>query len=870
MKRLLSFFARQKWYFPAFALPAFLLFCAYGFAGTVPFGEKSVLVLDLAGQYVWYLEAFRDAFLGDGGLIYSLSRSLGGEFLGILAYYLASPFSFLVLFFPKTEIQIAVYLILLLKTGASGATMFFYLEKKGSSVHPVLRLGLSAAYALCGFAVAYQSNLMWTDALILLPFVIAGLERLIFTGARKSYTLSLALLMFCNYYIGYMVCLFCGFYFLGCTIAHKAELCPDFKHNFIKKTADFIISSLFTVLFAAPMWLPGLYALTLGKLGSASFSGLSGFRFSLADALPKLLPGTYDTLMENGLPFLYCGILVLLLLPLYFCSEKYGNAEKCVRGGGMLLLFLSMWLNFTDMVWHGFRAPNCLNFRYAFLLVFLMVTTAAKGLAAPPRKIRKPVLTVAGVLLALTIPVFVFSDKVAYPIPFLVLTLSGTLFSSVLLCLFFSRKAARKPIFAGALCAVLCLELAANAVLTFRAMDEDVGFARYDAFRADFADLLDKKQLLSALDDSLYRAETTEHARSNDNMGAGLYGVSGSTSTLHAASLALLSGLGYPAASHWSSYVAPNPFADALLGIRYCISGSAPEGYTEVADGIYRNDMALSFCYRVADTAFSFGNNAAKNCNALAKTLTGADLGEIFRAAEDEKYYYIGGTLYDAAENSLVLVRSAGEEATAMVFTVTADTDGDFWFLLPSAAATRVILTCNEKNEPLFDRAKGYFVYLGRFTAGETVRVQLTFGDETEALTFYRDEPHFYSFSRETCDAYLSVLSESQVQFDSHTNSRFDGSLTAKSENETYLLSLPYDPCLCVYVDGVRTGTFPALGGLTGFCVADTGTHTVTVRYVPATLFAGILLFGLSVPAWWFFERYTEIQKRRKKSCSTS
>lgn len=865
MKRGLSFFVRRKWFFAAFALPALLLFAAYGFAGTAPFGEKSVLVLDLSAQYVWYLEAFRDAFAGGGGLIYSLSRSLGGEFLGILAYYLASPFSFLVLCFPKTEIQIAVYLILLLKTGASGAAMFFYLNRKFSSVSPLLRLGLSAAYALCGFAVAYQSNLMWTDALILLPIVIDGLERLVLDGARKQYTLSLALLIFCNYYIGYMVCLFCACYFLGFVIAHKSKNQPDFKHNFTKKTADFIVSSLFAVLFAAPMWLPGVYSLTLGKLDSGSFSQLSGFRFSLFDAVPKLLPVTYDTLMEEGLPFLYCGILVLLLLPLYFCSSKYSNTEKLVRGGGMLLLFLSMWLNMTDMIWHGFRTPNCLNYRYAFLLVFLMITTAAAGLCAPPKKIITPVTAVAGILFVTAIPLFFFSDRLTYPVPFLVVTLSGTFLCALLLCLLYLPKSKQKPIVAGALCAVLCIELTTNAVLTFRAMDADVGFTRYSEFRDDLSERANQKEYLMALDTSLYRAETTEHARSNDNMGGGLYGVSGSTSTLHASSLAVLSGLGYPAASHWSSYVTQNPFADSILGIKYCFSGSAPDGYTPVGDSIYRNDAALSLCYRVADTAFSFGTNAAKNCNNLAKTLAGTDFGDIFRAADEENCFYIGGTLYDAEENSLVLVRNTDEEATAIVFTATANQNGDFWFLLPSAAAARVILTCNEIHETLFDRAKGYFVYLGKFSEGETLRVQLTFPEETEALTFYRDDAHFYSFSKENCDAYLSLLSETQVQFDSHSNKRFDGSLITMAESSTLLLTLPYDPCLRVYVDGNRANTFPALGGLTGFCVSDAGMHTITVKYTPVTLWIGLLLFGASFPLWWLFERYAATVIRRKK-----
>ena len=52
-----------------------------------------MLCLDLNGQYVYYFEALRDAFWGDGSIFYNWSRNLSGEFMGIIGYYLASPFT---------------------------------------------------------------------------------------------------------------------------------------------------------------------------------------------------------------------------------------------------------------------------------------------------------------------------------------------------------------------------------------------------------------------------------------------------------------------------------------------------------------------------------------------------------------------------------------------------------------------------------------------------------------------------------------------------------------------------------------------------------------------------------------------------------
>ena len=47
-----------------------------------PFGNGTVLVLDLNGQYVSFYEGLHDILRGEADLLYSFSRNLGGEFLG--------------------------------------------------------------------------------------------------------------------------------------------------------------------------------------------------------------------------------------------------------------------------------------------------------------------------------------------------------------------------------------------------------------------------------------------------------------------------------------------------------------------------------------------------------------------------------------------------------------------------------------------------------------------------------------------------------------------------------------------------------------------------------------------------------------------
>ena len=83
----------HKHIFWAFLIPFGIMLGIYAALGTYPFGTSSVLVLDLNGQYVYFFEALRDIVWGEGSLFYSFSRAMGGEFLGMYAYYLASPLS---------------------------------------------------------------------------------------------------------------------------------------------------------------------------------------------------------------------------------------------------------------------------------------------------------------------------------------------------------------------------------------------------------------------------------------------------------------------------------------------------------------------------------------------------------------------------------------------------------------------------------------------------------------------------------------------------------------------------------------------------------------------------------------------------------
>ena len=75
-----SFFKRLwnvKYLLWCFFLPAALMWLIYIAMKVYPFGEESVLVLDLNAQYVYYFEWLRRLLHGEGSFLYTFERTLG-------------------------------------------------------------------------------------------------------------------------------------------------------------------------------------------------------------------------------------------------------------------------------------------------------------------------------------------------------------------------------------------------------------------------------------------------------------------------------------------------------------------------------------------------------------------------------------------------------------------------------------------------------------------------------------------------------------------------------------------------------------------------------------------------------------------------
>ena len=83
-------------YFISFFLSTFIIILIYALNHIYPFGDKTILTMDMSGQYVNYLMYFKHIITGHGNIFYNFTMNLGSNAYGLFAYYISSPLNFLI------------------------------------------------------------------------------------------------------------------------------------------------------------------------------------------------------------------------------------------------------------------------------------------------------------------------------------------------------------------------------------------------------------------------------------------------------------------------------------------------------------------------------------------------------------------------------------------------------------------------------------------------------------------------------------------------------------------------------------------------------------------------------------------------------
>ena len=885
-----------------------------------PFGDGTVLVLDLNGQYVSFYEGLYNILHGEADLLYSFSRNLGGEFLGIYDYYVASPFAMLLALLPQRFMLEGLLLLFLLKAGLCGLFMGIYLHKHSAGEPNRLAVVVfSVMYAMSSYCVVQQHNSMWIDAVLWLPMLCLGIESLIQYGRFRLYVFALAITIHSNFYIGYMTVIFTLAYCFYWYFAHNQnnENNPlGEKAHFIKSVARVAAWSVLAVGIAALAILSARYALGFGKDEFSNPNWEVTQKFDLFEFFYKFLPSSYDTVRPQGLPFVYCGVLTLITVPAFFMNKKFSLREKVAAAILILFFVASFATSSIDLIWHGFQKPNWLNYRYSFMLCFFLLVLGYRAFDQILYTSRQSLVGIVVGIGAYTVILQKFTDilveeeekMVIRPFATIWLTL-GCLFAYfILVSLYGKVKERQKETVAMVLLLLVCVEVFLSGLSDLHQLDKDVTFSKYSRYNNMIDTLRPITDTVQEYDDGFYRMEKTYMRKTNDNFALKIKGLSCSTSTLNRDTIDFLRSMGYPSRSHWSSYNlgvtgndAGTPVNDSLLGIKYLITNDDerayygepifppedygyPEDYTPNGNyDVYLNEFALSFAYGVAEGWLTFDYNDYDNpyerLNAMVTVMLGeTETVEVFKPAiqngEPEAVNINVGT----ADGHHSYKIDDKTKAGILYYDYTVPEDTELYFFYPNRYLRQVKLAVNEKTggANASYNSKGTFgggesnciVTLGESTTGN-LYLKVEIDNDSNNLYVIPKDSYIYYIDMETFKDAFTRLGQTQFVIDSEsTDSHIFGTVTTETERQLMFTSIAYDEGWNIYVDGEKVELYEANNALISFYVEGEGEHEIVMKYMPASIALGItvsvtclIIFVLILIAYPFIKRVPILRK---------
>lgn len=665
----------RNWcYIAAFCLPVVLIYIAYAIFGLYPFhntnGEQySVLCLDLNGQYVYYFEAIRDAFHGDGSILYNWSRNLSGGYQGVIGYYLASPFTLIVILLPRTMILGALQIMILCKLGAASVTFAYYL-RKSKHIAPAFAMTFGTMFGMCAYAVIQTIDPMWLDGLVLLPLIALGVEYLVDDGRKLNLILPLGLMCIANFYIGFMICIFTGIYFIvyvtllsDKSLVNKLWLNPkECRRRYgddgnagiwaLKTAGRMVIATALAMCIAAFMILPVYNALALGKFDFTKPDYSFKAQFTILEFIAQFGVNSYNTVDVQGMPEIYSGVLAFLCLPLFFFNGRIPLNKKVGYGVLIGALVISMYVKPIDMLWHGGQMPNWLPFRYSFIFSFVVLCMAAMTMrcvgsvdkvydyqkTADGNKAQRIIYAdgVKSVFIGGTFAVIFVLEMIINAQHYTskkgeYLDSFGSIWMTVIflaiysvIVYFMTRKNPSKQfttILTAALIGVTGIELTYNAACEFKDIHKDVAYSSRRSYRQYIATGREVVDRIYAEDPSFYRAEKTYTRTVNDNAGFRLRGITHSSSVMNTQILKFIEAMGYSCRSYYSRYDGNTPLADSLLGIKYVMDkGDENKNILKAGEN---SDSSVAYQLKFTETALSQSEtemdvNVYENPNALS------------------------------------------------------------------------------------------------------------------------------------------------------------------------------------------------------------------------------------------------------------
>ena len=852
-------------YLLAFLFPTLTVFSALAITECYPFGTHTMLTVDCYHQYAPFLVAFRDKLLSGDSLFYSWNDGLGQEYYAAYANYTASPLNLFSVFATAKTIPVFIGILTCIRAGLASVFMTMFLSANDNKRIDNVTVVFASAYALCGWYISYFWNIMWCDAVVLLPLVMLGLRRLLLQRRIDLYAVSLAVLIYSNYYAGYFVCLFlvmfAPVYYLALYKPSKVKsephrICPK---TFAVSAGLFAGSSLLAAGATAVLTLPTYFILQNCSATGDSLTVDLNLSNNFFDFLGRMMVAANPNI-RDGMANVYCGLLIVLLLPLFFMLPKTSGINlrhKIGFGAIMIVMYLSFSNRMLNFIWHGMHFPNQIPYRESFLMSFLLVFVAFLTM----RRIRlvtpgAVMGSVAGCAAFLILYEEFGSGKEGYIQ--LGLTLLFLFIQGAVLKVISNRNSKKSSFFCETLVTVTMLvELFTSATVSICTVADNEGFAGYNFYGKNQEQIME--YALSVEGSPEHNTfERTEIFPNNICDIQSLYNVKGMSifsSTARESFVKYMRNFGFHSNNiNGLRNAGLTRVTATLLGVRNLITientQTVPSIFEQEATvssdvWVYGNPDALSVGYMVSEDILSYAPDYDAESDAFLKT----NLWIQAMGCEDPVFTPL--LIYGEETENMNVPRSIGnycltydvmKSDSKCMFTVTVDgaeEGSDVYVYNFASKGGTATITC-EGQIKTFETRAYQTITMGEYT-GSPMTLQLTF----PAAPTGQVKVYAYQLNYNAYENMVATLADEQLEVTSYDSTHLNGTITAK-EDGIMLLTVPYSEGWTATVDGAEAEIIPINDALMGIRL-NAGTHEIRLTYTPPLFKEGLAVTVVSV-----------------------
>ena len=837
--------------------------------GLFPFGEKTILRMDLYHQYGPLFSELYDRITSGGSLLYSFNSGLGGSFLGNYFNYLSSPIGFLVILIAgHKNMPEAIAVMVLLKCALSAFTLTYYLKNSQHKTNYV-SAGFGVLYSLCGWFIAYYWNIMWVDALILLPLVSLGIERIIDNGKPAIYITALALTMFSNYYMSLMMCIFSVLYFLTYYISNYSLLdkLPVGKEKrngeikeyrrFLKSGTLFAFSSFAAAGIMAFMLVPTYLTLQQTSATSSTFPTTTSFYFSVFDFLSNHLASVTPTIRSSGddvMPNVYCGIITIILIPLYLLTKSISKKEKAVHLVLLGVLLISFNLNTLNYIWHGMHFPNDLPYRQSFMYSFVLILIAFKTFSRLNEIPNRYILFSSCGIVALAVMAEELKSKNVTQVTLIISIIFAGIYALTLVTL--KNKKFQTVSVSVLLLCCMCSEAIIADTSNF-SMDQPK-----DAYAGDYEDFGKTKEYIdSQNEEPFYRMELTNLRTRMDPSWYNYNGVSTFSSMAYENVAKVQKSLGMHG-NRINSYTYNPQTAvyNAMFSLKYIVDNT---GFDYLNDSKYMTNICSNDKFKAYENSHYLPVGYCVNTDISNWITSSSDpfdvQNDLFEKATGISDVLIRtfptGITYSnikhfnvPLENQIFSYnRIDGGQNGKVTFEFVSEANSDVCIYITTTDDTNEVMTISTETRTISETLNKNYAYLlniGQLKKGEEYSCSVPLNEDSGTIYCY-----VCYLDNKAFEKGFDKLKSGSIVYDTFTDTEISGRFYSPDNTSVFMTTIPYDKGWNVYIDGKKANSSDIIkvgDAFLGVYVSK-GEHDIRLKYVPDGLYAGIFITIISV-----------------------